>query len=155
SRGEGAGAGAVARARDKCLARARSACDPGWAIPDGGRPDDGRDARISRSLAGSRMVMLEHRIFAGHLILALGLGVSPPATSGAPPNEDRPARPDAFAHEGLSPADAAAAMTVPDGFSVKLFAGEPDVVQPIAFTFDDRGRLWVVEAYSYPVRVAD
>lgn len=41
-------------------------------------------------------------------------------------------------------------MTVPDGFKVTLFAGEPDVVQPIAFTFDDRGRLWVVECMSYP-----
>lgn len=41
-------------------------------------------------------------------------------------------------------------MTVPDGFKVTLFAGEPDVVQPIAFTFDDRGRLWVVENFSYP-----
>ena len=30
------------------------------------------------------------------------------------------------------------------------FAGEPDVYQPIAFTIDERGRLWVVENYSYP-----
>ena len=43
-------------------------------------------------------------------------------------------------------------MTVPEGFKVTLFAGEPDVVQPIAFAIDDRGRLWVAEAYSYPVR---
>jgi putative membrane-bound dehydrogenase-like protein len=41
-------------------------------------------------------------------------------------------------------------MTVPPGFHVSLFAGEPDVVQPIAFTFDDRGRLWVAECFSYP-----
>jgi putative membrane-bound dehydrogenase-like protein len=41
-------------------------------------------------------------------------------------------------------------MTLPEGFQVSLFAGEPDVVQPIAFTFDDRGRLWVVECLSYP-----
>jgi putative membrane-bound dehydrogenase-like protein len=41
-------------------------------------------------------------------------------------------------------------MTVPEGFNVTLFAGEPDVVQPIAITFDDRGRLWVVECLSYP-----
>lgn len=46
--------------------------------------------------------------------------------------------------------DAAKAMTVPDGFKVTLFAGEPDVVQPIAMAFDDRGRLWVVECLSYP-----
>ena len=48
------------------------------------------------------------------------------------------------------PAEAAKHMTVPDGFHVTLFAGEPDVVQPIAFAMDDRGRLWVAECYSYP-----
>ena len=45
---------------------------------------------------------------------------------------------------------AAARMKVPDGFEVKLFAGEPDVRQPIALTFDTKGRLWVAECYSYP-----
>ncbi|MDE2507395.1 MAG: dehydrogenase, partial [Planctomycetota bacterium] len=63
--------------------------------------------------------------------------------------------PDAFAHAGLPPEDAARAMTVPPGFRVTLFAGEPDVHQPIAFAIDDRGRLWVAEAYSYPIRVPD
>ena len=41
-------------------------------------------------------------------------------------------------------------MTLPAGFHATLFAGEPDVVQPIAMSFDDRGRLWVVECFSYP-----
>ncbi len=45
---------------------------------------------------------------------------------------------------------AAGRMSAPAGFQVKLFAGEPDVVQPIAMTFDSRGRLWVVECLSYP-----
>ena len=31
------------------------------------------------------------------------------------------------------------------------FAAEPDVVQPIAMTIDHKGRLWVVENYSYPI----
>ena len=38
---------------------------------------------------------------------------------------------------------------LPDGFHVTLFAGEPDVRQPIAFDFDDRGRIFVAENYSY------
>jgi putative membrane-bound dehydrogenase-like protein len=46
--------------------------------------------------------------------------------------------------------EAAAKFTLPKGFTAKLFAGEPDVVQPIAFTFDDRGRMWVVECLMYP-----
>ena len=50
----------------------------------------------------------------------------------------------------LSPEKAAASMIVPDGFNVTLFAGEPDVQQPIGFCIDDRGRLWVAEAYNYP-----
>ena len=51
----------------------------------------------------------------------------------------------------LSPQESLRRITVPDGFQVTLFAGEPDVRRPIAFDFDDRGRLWVVENYSHPV----
>jgi putative membrane-bound dehydrogenase-like protein len=50
----------------------------------------------------------------------------------------------------LPPEQAAATMKLPPGFRATLFAGEPDVVQPIAFAFDDRGRLWVAEGMSYP-----
>ena len=57
--------------------------------------------------------------------------------------------------EGLSPEEAAANMTVPDGFKVTLAAGEPLVHQPVAFTIDHRGRLWVAEAYTYPNRAKD
>lgn len=49
----------------------------------------------------------------------------------------------------LSPAEALKTIRVPEGFKVTLFAGDPDVAQPIAFCFDDRGRLWVAECYSY------
>ncbi len=61
-------------------------------------------------------------------------------TAAAPPVADHP----------IPPADAAAHFTLPEGFSATLFAGEPDLVQPIAFAFDDRGRLWVAECNSYP-----
>jgi putative membrane-bound dehydrogenase-like protein len=44
---------------------------------------------------------------------------------------------------------AAETMVVPDGFRVSLVAAEPDVVQPISFTIDARGRLWVAEALNY------
>ncbi len=64
-----------------------------------------------------------------------------------------------FAQPGLSAADApapvpvaraAASISLPEGFQASLFAGEPDVVQPIAMATDARGRLWVVECLSYP-----
>ena len=57
-----------------------------------------------------------------------------------------------FKFAGLSPEEAAKAMTVPEGFKVSLFAGEPEVMQPIAMAIDDRGRVWVAEAYTYPIR---
>ena len=60
--------------------------------------------------------------------------------------------PDDYRYAGLPPKEAAKAMTMPKGFSVDVIAAEPDLHQPIAFTWDDRGRLWVVEAYTYPKR---
>ncbi len=43
-------------------------------------------------------------------------------------------------------------MSVAPGFQVERIAAEPDLHQPIAFTFDARGRIWVIEAYSYPTK---
>ena len=51
---------------------------------------------------------------------------------------------------GLTPEAAAKAMTLPAGFHSTVFAGEPDVHQPVAFTIDERGRLWVIENFAYP-----
>jgi putative membrane-bound dehydrogenase-like protein len=57
----------------------------------------------------------------------------------------------AQAEEWLLPAsEAAMEMQLPDGFTAKVFAAEPDVVQPVAMCLDDRGRLWVAENNSYP-----
>src|SRR5262249_26221726 len=71
-----------------------------------------------------------------------------------PVRKETPA-PDVYKYAGLLPEKAAAAMTLPEGFLATLFAGEPDVQQPIAFCLDDHGRLWVAEAYSYPIRRPD
>src|ERR1044071_8909907 len=43
-------------------------------------------------------------------------------------------------------------MYLPEGFRAELVAAEPDIQQPVAFAFDERGRIWVAEAYSYPTR---
>jgi len=59
---------------------------------------------------------------------------------------------DPVEHAGLAPAEAPGAMTLQPGFRVELVAGEPDVHQPIALAVDDRGRLWVAEAFTYPRR---
>jgi putative membrane-bound dehydrogenase-like protein len=57
---------------------------------------------------------------------------------------------DVVKYAGLTPRQAVEAMTLPPGFKAQLVAGEPDIVQPIAFAIDDRGRLWVAEALDYP-----
>ncbi len=49
----------------------------------------------------------------------------------------------------LKPEEAVAKMEIPEGFDVSIFAAEPDIGEPIAFTFDNRGRIWVVENYNY------
>jgi putative membrane-bound dehydrogenase-like protein len=56
--------------------------------------------------------------------------------------------------EPPTPEEAVKRFKLPEGFSVSLFAGEPHVCQPIALAFDDRGRLWVAECFSYPNWVA-
>lgn len=50
-----------------------------------------------------------------------------------------------------TPEEARAKMTVPEGYQVRCFAHEPMVRNPVAMTWDHRGRLWVVEAYEYPI----
>ena len=52
----------------------------------------------------------------------------------------------------LSPQAALEKIVLPQGFSAKLFAHEPDVQNPIAMSFDNRGRLWVAENYTYAER---
>jgi putative membrane-bound dehydrogenase-like protein len=63
--------------------------------------------------------------------------------------------PQSFVHTGVSADEAAKAMTLPDGFSVVVSAAEPDVQQPVAMALDDRGRVWVAEAYEYPRRAPE
>ncbi|HSQ55491.1 MAG TPA: hypothetical protein VLM40_07075, partial [Gemmata sp.] len=43
----------------------------------------------------------------------------------------------------LKPEETVAKFKVPPEFEVKLFAGEPQVVNPVAFTIDEKGRVWV------------
>ncbi len=52
----------------------------------------------------------------------------------------------------LKPQEAVEAMTVKDGFQVNVWASEPMITQPMAFCWDDRGRLWVAENRDYESR---
>ena len=51
----------------------------------------------------------------------------------------------------LPPEQTPERFKLPEGFKAYLFAGEPDLANPIAMSFDDRGRLWVLECFEYPL----
>jgi putative heme-binding domain-containing protein len=50
----------------------------------------------------------------------------------------------------LAPAQALAAFHVPDDLKLELVLAEPVVRQPVSLSFDERGRLWVVQYLQYP-----
>ncbi len=62
---------------------------------------------------------------------------------------------DDYPYAGLPGEEAVKVMKLPEGFKVTLSAQEPEVKQPIAMAIDDRGRLWIAEAYTYPVRAPE
>ena len=76
-------------------------------------------------------------------------------TPDAPKEKPKPLVVDEYPHSGLTAQQSVDAMILPEGFSATVFASEPDVKQPIAMTLDDRGRVWIAEAYEYPKRAAD
>lgn len=56
------------------------------------------------------------------------------------------------AAQPISPTEAAKGFDVPAGFKVSVLASEPDVQNPIAMTWDAKGRLWVAENFTYAER---
>lgn len=52
--------------------------------------------------------------------------------------------------ESLSPAESNKLTQIPADFEIQLFAAEPDITNPIAMAWDEKGRLWVVESVDYP-----
>ena len=54
--------------------------------------------------------------------------------------------------EFLTPEAAVEAMTISDGYQVNAWASEPMITQPMAFCWDDKGRMWVAENRDYESR---
>ena len=83
------------------------------------------------------------------LSLWMAAGVFGAASDGVLPwRQDQPP------NQPYSPQEAIRKMTVPEGFAVELVASEPDIVNPIAMSFDDRGRIWITESLEYPRKPA-
>ena len=85
-----------------------------------------------------------------NLLVCGGLIASAALSVAAEYNPLQDARRPIATTQSVPPAEAPKKLAMPAGFSAQLVASEPDVVQPIAFTIDDRGRLWVVENTNYP-----
>lgn len=52
----------------------------------------------------------------------------------------------------LNPKEAVDAMTIKEGYTVNAFASEPMITQPMAFCWDDKGRMWIAENRDYESR---
>ena len=52
-----------------------------------------------------------------------------------------------------SPADALKTFTLEPGFRIESYASEPDIRSPVAMEFDENGRVYVVEAPGYPLKM--
>jgi len=50
----------------------------------------------------------------------------------------------------LSPDEELKRLKVADGLRITLVAAEPQVAQPLSISFDDRGRMWVLQYRQYP-----
>ena len=55
----------------------------------------------------------------------------------------------------FTPPESMKFIQTPAEFTLELFASEPDIIKPISFTFDERGRLWMIETVDYPNEVLD
>ena len=85
-------------------------------------------------------------------ILWLTVGSPALAQNRSAPSSVIPHGQDRAPNAPRSPADAIRAMVVPPGFRVEVVAAEPDIVNPVAMTFDERGRIWMTESLEYPRR---
>jgi putative membrane-bound dehydrogenase-like protein len=83
------------------------------------------------------------------VLLALSLTI--PTISNAQPPELDPAK-DLPRHPPVEPKDAFSTFQIKPGFSLELAATEPLVVDPIAISFDENGRMYVVEMRDYSER---
>jgi putative heme-binding domain-containing protein len=88
-----------------------------------------------------------------NIFLTLSLVMATDAFT-AEPDGVTPWRQDQPPNEPYSPQEAIRKMSVPEGFTVELVASEPDIVNPIAMTFDDRGCIWITESIEYPRKPA-
>lgn len=52
----------------------------------------------------------------------------------------------------LNPKEAVEEMSIQNGYKVNAYAAEPMITQPMAFCWDDKGRMWIAENRDYENR---
>ena len=87
------------------------------------------------------MFMIRISIFVTWVVFILTCGIAPAAPDEAPKEYAGP----------FAPKDALKTFRLPAGFRIELVAAEPDVLDPVAMSFDEDGRLYVVEMRDYPM----
>ena len=54
-----------------------------------------------------------------------------------------------------SPEESMAMVALPEGYRLELVASEPDIVDPVAITFDEKNRLYIAETHRFERGVED
>jgi len=76
-------------------------------------------------------------------------GTSLSATSASEVSKTEPEQTDFSKSPFLTAEQSLKKIRVEDGFEVKLVASEPLISTPVAFSFDNKGRMWVIEMTGY------
>ncbi|MGE3317305.1 MAG: PVC-type heme-binding CxxCH protein, partial [Planctomycetaceae bacterium] len=97
--------------------------------------------QLGRSLAAALRVATLFIAAALMANTALAAPPTPKVIASTPPADDLPIVP---------AAEAAKAFKIPDGLEVEVALAEPEVRQPLFITWDERGRMWVVQYLQYP-----
>ncbi|RYG04093.1 MAG: dehydrogenase, partial [Chitinophagaceae bacterium] len=92
-----------------------------------------------------------------HLLAAISLGIIFQSCGGDAPGKDQSSQEqDSLAireqfkeSEVLDAEKAIESMVTEPGLKIELVAAEPLVIAPVAMTFDNKGRMWVVEMTGY------
>lgn len=96
-------------------------------------------------------------LLSGVAILYSGIQVPVTSAGDAPSGKTRaaaapPVKPAVVAPDPkpLSPQDALSKFVVPDDLELELVLSEPVIAQPLQMSFDERGRMWLVQYLQYP-----
>lgn len=112
-----------------------------------GHPGDFDDSAFRRLLKNGIFWALNREPAGASISTSRAAPPGKPSAPGAQgtkrPLESRP-------QGALTPQQALAAFHVPDDLKIEVVLSEPVVRQPVSLSFDERGRLWVVQYLQYP-----